>query len=553
YWYFINNLQKQRIIKQNLKMSLRTDDIEGARPKYFEKQKLIAKAQQYNNNSNIFSPPNINQQNMLMRNPDIYSSQVLNQIQQPPQQPSLQQLDQGNIINNVQGSEKSMYQIEYGNQNPSILQNRVSQDYSRNAGRNPIYHYSQDQGYGKMMSEKQYQEQLVIREMKKFKEQQQIIEQDKRRKELELRELELQRKQREQEQLQIYQQQQEENMRQLRQQEQERRQQEIENQLKKQEEMRLHDQMLQEKERQIKEKEMQIQQQQQQRKSANVNQMSINSQELPNNLYSQDDILANQQNQMSQPRIPSSSQNNPQLPSNQYGDANYPDIRKTPVVSKNQQINSSSPPANAKYFNTPLPSQYQQINADSMENQVNQIQQQPSKVSQLAAKQILSPMSALLKHSNEVPDQIKQQARQKQKPTRILAIIDSDSKMREQVNKFFNVRGVYEFEIFSLPGSGAGLLYDKGWRDTFMSCFSFMRQQYDFTDIYIFSSIESAMVPFWYEQNSSSSQSLDKILLKNYHIDVLKQSVGILQQNVSQAIRVSSFLFDNRGGSEKIL
>ncbi|KAL4435757.1 hypothetical protein ABPG74_015725 [Tetrahymena malaccensis] len=510
-------------------MSLRTDDIEGARPKYFEKQKLIARAQQYNN-SNIFSPPNVNGQNQLMRNPDIYSSQVLNQVQQPSQQPTLQQLDQ-----------------EYGNQNPSILQNRISQDYNRNAARNPIFHYSQDQGYGKMLSEKQYQEQLVIKEMKKFKEQQQIIEQEKRRKELELRELDLQRKQREQEQLQIYQQQQEENMRLQRQQEQERRQQEIENQLKMQEELRLHDQMLQEKERQIKEKELQMQQQQQQRKSAN---------QQPNNLYSQDAVIANQQNQLSQPRIPSSSQNNPQLPSNQYGDINYPDVRKTPVASNNQQVNSSSPPANAKYFNTPLPSQYQQINADSQENQVNQVQpqqQQPLKVSQLAAKQILSPMSALLKHNNDVPDQIKQQPRQKQKPTRILAIIDSDSKMREHVNKFFNVRGVYEFEIFSLPGSGAGLLYDKGWRDTFMSCFSFMRQQYDFTDIYIFSSIDSAMVPFWYEQNSSSSQSIDKYLLKNYHVDVLKQSVGILQQNVSQAIRISSFLFDSRGGSEKII
>ncbi|KAL4484171.1 hypothetical protein ABPG72_003455 [Tetrahymena utriculariae] len=517
-------------------MSLRTDDIEGARPKYFEKQKLIAKAQQYNNNSNIYSPPNINGHNQYMRNPDIYSSQVINQGQQPSQQPTLQQLEQ-----------------EYGNQNPSILQNRISYDQNRNAARNPIFHYSQDQGYGKMMSEKQYQEQLVIKEMKKFKEQQQIIEQEKRRKELELRELDLQRKQREQEQLQIYQQQQEENMRQLRQQEQERRQQEIENQLKMQEELRLHDQMLQEKERQIKEKEMQMQQQQLQRKSANPNQMSANSQEQPNNLYSQDAVLANQ---MSQPRIPSSGQNNSQLPSNQYGDASYPDVRKTPVVSKNQQINASSPPANAKYFNTPLPSQYLQVNVDSMENQINQVQpqqQQPLKVSQLAAKQILSPMSALLKHNNEAPDQIKQEARQKQKPTRILAIVDSDSKMRELVNKFFNLRGVYEFEIFSLPGSGAGLLYDKGWRDTFMSCFSFMRQQYDFTDIYIFSSIESAMVPFWYEQNSSSSQSLDKFLLKNYHVDVLKQSVGILQQNVSQSIKISSFLFDNRGGSEKIV
>lgn len=56
-----------------------------------------------------------------------------------------------------------------------------------------------------------------------------------------------------------------------------------------------------------------------------------------------------------------------------------------------------------------------------------------------------------------------------------MAIIDSDSKMRELVNKFFNVRGVYEFELFSLPGSAAGLINDKGWRDTFFSCFSFMR------------------------------------------------------------------------------
>ena len=82
------------------------------------------------------------------------------------------------------------------------------------------------------------------------------------------------------------------------------------------------------------------------------------------------------------------------------------------------------------------------------------------------------------------------------------------------------------------------MIQDKGWRDTFFSCFSFLKQIYSFSDILVFGGVNNPIFQVW---------GLEEKELKILLVENLEKAVEVIRENVGQEIGVYGFVVHVKG------